>query len=299
MKRGVLYGVGAYVLWGLFPLYWPLLKPAGALEILAHRIMWSLVVVVVVLMVGRNLSRLRKITARQAALLTAAAVLITANWGTFIYGVNGGHTIEVALGYFIIPLINVLFGVIIFRERLRFWQWAAVGLGMAAVVVLTIDYGRLPWIALVLACSFGTYGLFKKLANTPSAESLTVETAVMFLPALTLAVTLQARGDAAVGHHGIGHVALVATAGLVTAVPLLLFNSAAIRLPMSTLGMLQYLAPVLQFVIGLLIQDEQMPTSRWAGFLLVWLALIVLTWDGLRAARRTPPVLEPAPEAVH
>jgi len=299
VKRGVLYGVGAYVLWGLFPLYWPLLKPAGALEILAHRIMWSLVVVVVVLMVGRNLSRLRKITARQAALLTAAAVLITANWGTFIYGVNGGHTIEVALGYFIIPLINVLFGVIIFRERLRFWQWAAVGLGMAAVVVLTIDYGRLPWIALVLACSFGTYGLFKKLANTPSAESLTVETAVMFLPALTLAVTLQARGDAAVGHHGIGHVALVATAGLVTAVPLLLFNSAAIRLPMSTLGMLQYLAPVLQFVIGLLIQDEQMPTSRWAGFLLVWLALIVLTWDGLRAARRTPPVLEPAPEAVH
>ena len=157
----------------------------------------------------------------------------------------------------------------------------------------------MPWIALVLACSFGTYGLFKKLANTPSAESLTVETAVMFLPALTLAVTLQARGDAAVGHHGIGHVALVATAGLVTAVPLLLFNSAAIRLPMSTLGMLQYLAPVLQFVIGLLIQDEQMPTSRWAGFLLVWLALIVLTWDGLRAARRTPPVLEPAPEAVH
>ncbi|QXJ26700.1 EamA family transporter RarD [Actinomadura graeca] len=295
----MLYGAGAYVLWGLFPLYWPLLKPAGAMEILAHRIMWSLVAVAAILAAGRNWSRLRAITWRQAGLLALAAVLVSANWGTFIYAVNSGHTIEGALGYFINPLISVLFGVAVFRERLRFWQWAAVGLGTAAVVLLTVDYGRLPWIALVLACSFGTYGLLKKFANTPSVESLTVETAVMFLPALAVAVTLQVRGDAAVGHHGIGHAALVAGAGLVTAVPLLLFNSAAIRLPLSTIGMLQYLAPILQFLIGLLVQDERMPASRWAGFLLVWLALIALTWDGVRAARRTRPLPEPVPEAVH
>ncbi len=299
MKRGVLYGVGAYGLWGLFPLYWPLLKPAGAVEILVHRIMWSLVAVAAVLAAGRNWSRLRAVTGRQAGLLALAAVMITINWGTFIYAVNSGHTIEGALGYFINPLISVVFGVIIFRERLRFWQWAAVGLGAAAVVVLTIDYGRLPWIALVLACSFGTYGLLKKFANTPSAESLSIETAVMFLPALAVAVGLQMRRDAAFGHHGIGHAALVAAAGLVTAVPLMLFNSAAIRLPLSMIGVLQYMTPLLQFLIGLLIQDEQMPASRWVGFLLVWLALITLTWDGLRAARRARPTLEPVPEAVH
>ncbi|QKW40962.1 EamA family transporter RarD [Actinomadura sp. NAK00032] len=278
-------GVGAYVLWGLFPLYWPLLKPAGAGEILAHRIMWSLVAVGAVLAVRRTWA---KVGRRQMLLLVAAAVVISVNWWTYIYAVNSGRTIEASLGYFINPLISVVFGVVVFRERLRPWQWAAVGLGTIAVVVLTVDYGRPPWIALVLAFAFGVYGLLKKFADMPSAESLAVETAVMFLPALGFVFFLEAQGDAAFGHEGVGNAVLLAGAGVVTAVPLMLFNAAAIRLPMTALGMLQYLAPVLQFAIGFLVQHEEMPPSRWAGFLLVWLALVTLTWEGLSRREAVP-----------
>jgi chloramphenicol-sensitive protein RarD len=285
------FGVGAYALWGLFPLYWPLLKPAGAVEILAHRIMWSLVAVAVVLAVRRTW--VRGLTKRQMWSLVAASVVISVNWGTYIYAVNSGRTIESALGYFINPLISVVFGVVVFRERLRPGQWAAVGLGAVAVVALTVDYGRPPWIALVLALAFGVYGLLKKSAAVPSAESLAVETAVMFLPALVFVVALEGRGEATFGHHGAGNVVLLVGAGIVTAVPLMLFNSAAIRLPLTAVGMLQYLTPVLQFAIGVFVQHEEMPPSRWAGFALVWLALMALTWDGLRAGRR-----EAAPEAV-
>ncbi|MEV4671177.1 MULTISPECIES: EamA family transporter RarD [Actinomadura] len=288
IKRGMAAGVGAYVMWGLFPLYWPLLKPAGAGEILAHRIMWSLVAVGAVLAVRRTWARVGR---RQMLLLVAAAVVISVNWWTYIYAVNSGRTIEASLGYFINPLISVVFGVVVFRERLRPWQWAAVGLGAVAVVVLTVDYGRPPWIALVLAFAFGVYGLLKKFADMPSAESLAVETAVMFLPALGFVFFLEAQRDAAFGHEGVANAVLLAGAGVVTAVPLMLFNSAAIRLPMTALGMLQYLAPVLQFAIGFLVQHEEMPPSRWAGFLLVWLALVTLTWEGL--SRR-----EAVPEAV-
>ncbi|MBA8954010.1 chloramphenicol-sensitive protein RarD [Actinomadura namibiensis] len=291
-RRGMVCGFAAYVLWGLFPLYWPLLKPAGAVEILAHRIMWSLLAVLAILAFLRNWRWIRALTPRRLALLTVAAVIITVNWGTYIYAVNSGHTIEGSLGYFINPLISVLFGVVIFRERLRPWQWAAVGLGTVAVGVLTVDYGRPPWIALVLAFSFGVYGLLKKFANMPSAESLAVETAVLFVPALGFALMLEGGGEAAFGHSGAGHAVLLAGAGVVTAIPLMLFNAAAVRLPLSVIGMLQYLAPVLQFLIGLLVQHEAMPASRWIGFGLVWVALAMLTLDGLRAshrARRTAP----------
>ncbi|URN01720.1 EamA family transporter RarD [Actinomadura madurae] len=287
------FGVAAYVMWGLFPLYWPLLKPAGAVEILAHRIMWSLVAVAAVLAVRRSWRWMRQLGLRQWVLLGLAAAVISVNWGTYIYAVNSGQTVEAALGYFINPLISVVFGVMVFHERLRPWQWTAVGLGTAAVVVLTVDYGRPPWIALMLAFAFGTYGLLKKFANMPSAESLAVETAVMFVPALVFLLFLEGRGDAAFGHHGVGHAVLLVGAGVVTAVPLMLFNASAIRLPMTVIGMLQYLAPVLQFVIGVFIQHEEMPASRWAGFLLVWFALVTLTWDGLRAGRR-----EAVPEAA-
>ncbi|WP_337959773.1 EamA family transporter RarD [Actinomadura pelletieri] len=291
VKRGMAFGAGAYVLWGLFPLYWPLLKPAGAVEILAHRIMWSLIAVVAVLALRRRWGWVRTLTVRQGVLLALAAVVISVNWGTYIYAVNSGKTIESALGYFINPLISVVFGVLIFRERLRTWQWCAVGMGTLAVLVLTVDYGRPPWVALVLAFAFGIYGLLKKFADMPSAEGLAVETAMLFLPTLGFVLVLEGRGDAAFGHHGVGHAVLVALAGVVTAVPLLLFNAAAIRLPLSVIGMLQYLAPMLQFVIGLTVHHEEMPPSRWAGFLLVWVALVMLTWDGLNAARREP-VLE-------
>jgi chloramphenicol-sensitive protein RarD len=293
MRRGVLFGVAAYVMWGLFPLYWPLLKPAGSIEILAHRIIWSLVAVAVILAATRHWRWIRALNARTTAILATAAIAITVNWGIYIYAVNSGHTIEAALGYFINPLVSVLFGVLILRERLRSWQWAAVGTGVAAVVVLAIDYGRLPWIALTLACSFGTYGLLKKFAKTPSAESLTVETTVLFLPAL--AYTIFQPHPTFTG-HGPGHVSLLIGAGVVTAIPLMMFNSSATRVPLTVIGMLQYIAPILQFLIGLVIQHEAMPASRWIGFLLVWAALVILSVDAVRAARkkrRTAPQPEP------
>ncbi|MCW2944596.1 MAG: RarD protein superfamily transporter [Actinoallomurus sp.] len=299
MRRGILFGAGAYITWGLFPLYWPLLKPAGPMEILAHRIIWSLVAVIAILAVTRHWAWIKTLRPKRVALLAVAAVIITVNWGTYIYAVNNGHTIEAALGYFINPLVSVLLGVLVFRERLRAWQWAAIGISVAAVVILAADYGRLPWIALILACSFGTYGLAKKFANTGSAESLTIETTALFVPAL--AYTFFQPHQTFTG-HGASHVALLVGAGVVTAVPLMMFNSAATRVPLTVIGMLQYLAPILQFSIGLLVQHEAMPASRWVGFLLVWGALIILTVDGLRAVRsnrrRGAPLPEPVAEAA-
>jgi chloramphenicol-sensitive protein RarD len=294
-RRGVLYGVGAYVLWGLFPLYWPLLKPAGAIEILAHRIIWSLVVVVAVLSARRQWAWIKQLKIQKISLLAVAAAIITVNWGTYIYAVNTGHTIEAALGYFINPLVSVLLGVIVLRERLRVWQWTAVGIGAIAVVILAVDYGRPPWIALTLACSFGTYGLLKKFAATPSAESLTVETAVLLIPAL--AYVLLQKNPSFTG-HGTGHIALLVGAGVVTAVPLMMFNSAATRVPLTVIGMLQYLAPVLQFLIGLIVQHEEMPASRWIGFLLVWAALGILSVDALKAAHENRRAKAPEPVPV-
>ncbi|MBB3729141.1 EamA family transporter RarD [Nonomuraea dietziae] len=294
-RRGVLYGVAAYVLWGLFPLYWPLLKPSGAIEILAHRMAWSLVAVVAILAVRRHWSWFRQLTRRQLGLLGLAAMLITVNWGTYIYGVNSGHVVESALGYFINPLVSVLFGVILLKERLRTLQWVAVGFGTLAVLVLTIDYGRLPWIALTLAMSFGIYGLVKKKANVGAAESLTVETLVLLAPALAYLVYLEQSGGSTFGDHGPWHALLLAGGGVVTAVPLLFFTASAIRVPLTTIGLLQYIAPILQFLVGVLIVKETMPPSRWAGFAIVWLALAVFTYDSLRSARaRRAAELQPA-----
>jgi chloramphenicol-sensitive protein RarD len=284
-RRGVLYGIAAYSLWGLFPLYWPLLKPSGAVEILAHRMAWSLITVVAILAVRWHWRWIRTLTGRQALLLTLAALIISANWGVFIYAVNTGHVVESALGYFINPLVSVLFGVALFRERLRVWQWVAVGLGTVAVLILTADYGRLPWISLVLAFSFGTYGLVKKTVGVGAAESLAIETLVLLLPALGYLIVLEANGTGTFGHHGVAHALLLAGAGFVTAVPLLFFTAAAIRVPLTVIGLLQYIAPTLQFLCGVLIARETMPPSRWIGFAVVWLALAIFTWDGLRAAR--------------
>jgi chloramphenicol-sensitive protein RarD len=287
----VLYGVACYLLWGLFPLYWPLLEPAGSIEILAHRIVWSLLVVATVLAVTRSWAWIRPLLADRATLarMALAAVLIAVNWATYIWGVNNEHVVETSLGYFINPIVTVLIGVVVLHERLRRVQWAAIGLGTIAVLVLAVDYGRPPWIALTLAFSFGTYGLLKKQvgATVGAVQSLTVETAVLFVPALTFLVVLDARGDGQLGHTGLGHGLLLASAGIATAVPLLFFASAARRIPLSTLGLLQYIAPVLQFLTGVLLYDEPMPASRWVGFVLVWAALAVLTFDGLRQGHRT------------
>ena len=304
-RRGIAYGVACYLLWGLFPLYWPLLEPAGAVEILAHRIVWSLLFVVGVLAVSRSWSWIPPLLHDRPSLarMTLAAVLIAGNWCVYIWAVNNEHVVETSLGYFINPVVTVLIGVLVLRERLRPTQWAAIGLGAVAVVVLTVDYGRPPWIALALAFSFAAYGLLKKQVGVRvgAVQSLTVETAVLFLPALGWLLLLAARGDGQLGPSGSGHGLLLASAGVATAVPLLFFAASARRVPLSLLGMLQYLAPVLQFMTGVLLYDEPMPASRLVGFAVVWAALAVLSFDGLRnyrRVRRQAAHLEPARSAA-
>ena len=294
-RSGLAAAVGAYVLWGLFPLYWPLLEPAAAVEILAHRIVWSLAFLVVVLGATFGFRWLRGIDRRQAALLLLAAVLVTVNWGTFIYAVNSGHVVETSLGYFINPLVTVALAVLVLGERLRRAQLIAVAIASVAVAVLTLDYGRPPWIALVLAFSFGTYGLVKKHADVDGTQSLAIETAFLTPVALGYLVWLGAAGEGTLTSEGAGHVALLAGAGVTTAVPLMLFGAAAIRIPLATIGLLQYIAPVMQFLIGVLVFDEAMPPERLAGFALVWSALMVFAVDAVRAARRGAPAIEVEP----
>jgi chloramphenicol-sensitive protein RarD len=272
----------------LFPLYWPLLEPAGAVEILAQRIVWTFVAVLVLLAVLRSWSWLPQLLRdrRRFGLLAMAAVVITFNWGTYIYGVNSGQVVETSLGYFINPLVTVLLGVVLLGERLRVAQWIAVGIATVAVGVLTVDYGRVPWIALVLAFSFATYGLLKKKANVGAVQSLAVETGVLLLPMTAYLLTLTFTGRSTFGQEGIGHAVLLAGSGVVTAIPLLFFGAAAIRIPLTQLGLLQYLAPTLQLAIGVLLYNEPMPPVRLLGFALVWTALVVFTIDSLASVRR-------------
>ena len=286
-RTGLAYGLGAYLLWGLFPLFFPLLEPAGTVEILAQRMAWSLVVVVILLALTKGFKGVRAVLKQPPRFLrlVGAALLITINWGVYIWGVNSGHVVECSLGYFINPLFTILLGVVVLKERLRRAQWVAVGIGTAAVAVITIDYGRPPWIALTLSVSFGLYGFLKKQAGVGAADSLAVETGVLFLPAVTALLVLQAHGTLAFGHHSVGNTALLASSGLVTAVPLLFFAAATQRLPLSVIGLLQYLTPVLQFLVGVGIRHEQVPFAEFIGFCLVWIALIVLTADGLRNQR--------------
>jgi chloramphenicol-sensitive protein RarD len=286
-RRGFGFGVAAYLLWGLFPLYWPLLEPAGAVEILAHRVAWSLLTMLVVIVASRRLPQFRALLRRHRArnLLTVAAVVIAVNWGTYIWGVNNHRVVETSLGYFINPLVTVLMGVVVLREGLRPWQWAALGIATVAVVGLAVDYGHPPWVALTLAFSFGTYGLAKKQAGVEAVESLTFETMVLVPVALAYLFWLGAAGDSHFLGHGAGHSLLLASTGVVTAVPLLCFGAAAIRVPMTTLGLLQYLAPVLQFLLGVTVLGEHMSGMRWLGFALVWVALVIFTWEAMRFRR--------------
>ncbi|GAA4693020.1 EamA family transporter RarD [Phytohabitans rumicis] len=289
VRKGYLFGLAAYGIWGFFPLYIRLLRPAGPVEILAHRVVWSCVFVALLLTGLRNWRFLRELARHPGKLagITLAALLIAVNWGMYIYGVNSERVVETALGYFITPLGLVLLGVVVLRERLRPAQWAAVGIGSVAVAVLTIDYGRLPYIALSLAVSFGGYSLVKKRLALPAAEGLFVESAVLALPALGYLGWLTWAGESTFGGVSAGHTALLVVAGAATAVPLLLFAGAANRIPLSGVGILQYLAPILQLGCGVLIFHEPMPPARLAGFVLVWLALVIFTVDGLRSARAT------------
>jgi chloramphenicol-sensitive protein RarD len=282
-RRGFLLGAAAYTMWGVFPLYWTLLEPAGAIEILAHRIAWSLVVMLALTFALRRTTQLVAIfrSPRLLGLLTAASVVIGLNWGGFIWGVNHGRVVEVSLGYFINPLVTVLLGVVVLGERLRPLQWAAIGLATLAVVGLTLDYGHPPWVAFLVAGSFGTYGLAKKKANVEAVESLTFETMVLFPVAVGYIVWLTADGSSSFGGNGLDHSLLLASTGLVTAVPLICFGAAAIRVSMTTIGLLQYLAPTIQFILGLVFFHEDMTPVKWFGFGLVWLALAIFTAETL------------------
>ncbi|MEJ7757621.1 MAG: EamA family transporter RarD [Nocardioidaceae bacterium] len=287
-RRGLLLGVGAYLCWGLFPLYWPLLEPAGADEVLAHRIVWSLVFVAVLVSVtGRwRTTRAAVRDRRRVVYLAVGSVAVAVNWGMFIWAVNNGHVIETSLGYFINPLVTILMGVVVLGERLRAVQWSALSLAVLAVAVLAIDYGRPPYIALVLAFSFGTYGLMKKRANIGALEGLAVETAALAPLAVTYLAVSEAGGDTAFGHEGWLNILLLAATGVVTAIPLLLFGGAATRVSLTTVGLLQYITPIMQFLLGLIVFGEDMTSVRWLGFVLVWVALSAITVEAVANRRR-------------
>ena len=288
-RSGFLLGVAAYSIWGLFPLYWPLLEPAGAVEILAHRVVWSTLVMVVLVIVVRRRRDVRAALSspRKALLMTAAAVVIGVNWGLFIWGVNNDHVIETSLGYFINPLVTVLMGVFLLGERLSPTQWAAIAVAAVAVVALTVDYGRPPWLALALAVTFACYGLIKKTARVGAVAGLTVETLVLLPLALAYLGLMSARGSGSFTGHGLGHALLFIGCGVVTAIPLLCFGGAATRISLTTLGLLQYLTPSAQFLLGVLVFAEPMPATRWLGFSLIWAALALFTTESLRQHRLT------------
>jgi chloramphenicol-sensitive protein RarD len=297
-RRGLLFGIAAYGLWGLFPLYWPLLEPAAPLEILAHRIVWSLLFVGLLVWARRRYATVRSalLDRRTRTLLVVASMVIGCNWFLFIWAVNNQHVVETSLGYFINPLVSVALGVVAFGERLRRLQWLAIGIAAAGVLWLTFEYGRPPWISIALALSFGTYGLAKKKANVGAVQSLAVETLVLAPLALGYLVVLETGGGGEFGQNGAWHTALLVGSGVATALPLLCFGAAATRIPLSMVGMLQYLTPTLQFVIGVALYDEPMTPARWVGFVLVWAALAVFTAESLNNRRRQlRAVAEPAP----
>lgn len=285
-RRGTLLGLAAYLIWGAFPLFWPLLEPSGSVEILAHRVVWSLIVVVLLLVVGGSGLRSLPRTARQLKLLCVASVVIAVNWGLYIWGVNHDHVVETSLGYFVNPLITVGLSVVVLGERLRRAQWIAVGVAAAGVIVLTVQAGRPPWIALGLALSFGTYSLVKKIVGVEPAAGLVVETSALAPVALGYLIAIGVTGSGDFTSQGAGHAALLAAAGPVTAIPLLLFAAAAPRVPLSRLGLMQYLTPTIQFLIGVTVRHEPLPAVRLFGFILVWMALAVFTVDSLRVARK-------------
>ncbi|MBK7820771.1 MAG: EamA family transporter RarD [Tessaracoccus sp.] len=301
-RAGLGFGLAAYLLWGLFPLYFLLFARSGALEVVAHRAVWSLVFCAVLLTVLRQWGTLRAALAdRRLSLgLAVAGVLIVVNWLTYVFAVFSGRTLETALGYFINPLAVAGLGIVVLGERLRRLQWFAMAFGVASVLVMVVGYGQMPWIALVLACSFGTYSLVKKVAgrSVGALPGLAIETGAVAPLALGylgwLAVTGQATGAPLSGYG-----ALLATTGILTAVPLLLFASAARRVSMVTIAVLQYIAPIGQFLLGWLVFHEPMPPMRWAGFALVWAAVVVFLVDGILASRRRRPVCPAPPGREH
>jgi chloramphenicol-sensitive protein RarD len=285
-KIGLLFGICAYVLWGAFPLYWPLLEPANPLEIVSHRAVWTLVFCFIVLAATKALKSTLATLKRPkiAAKLFLTSLLISINWLVYIWATNNGHVVEASLGYYINPLIIIGFGVILLKEKMRLLQWAAVIIASIGVLVLTIDYGRLPWIAFALAISWGSYGLIKKQLGLGALEGLAIETFISAFFYLGYLIYIGNQGTGQFGHH-LGLTLLLMSAGAITAIPLLLFNGSATRLPFTTIGLLQYITPTLQFSVGVWIRHEDMPTARWIGFLIIWVALTTLGFDLVKSSR--------------
>lgn len=287
-NKGIWFAAGCYFVWGLFPLYWKLLHSVSPLQIVAHRLIWSLVFLILVIIATRQWRIFRQPLSKRTLLIyLASGALLTVNWLIYIYGVNAGFVVETSLGYFINPLVSVMFGVIFFRERLPVSKWIAIGLAAAGVIYLTVRYGSLPWIALALAFTFGSYGLVKKLSPLGALHGLTLETAAMLLPAVGYLLFTEAQGTGTFGHTTAGITILLILAGVVTAVPLLLFSSAARSIPLSMIGFMQYIAPTLQLFIGIFVFGEPFTHDRLIGFAMIWAATLVFTFGGFYERRRT------------
>jgi len=288
MNKGIWYGIGAYAMWGFFPIYWKLLQHVPALELLGHRIAWSFIFLIIIILISKQWNEFRSlINAKTLRIYLIASLLIGVNWLLYVWAVNAGHIVETSLGYFINPLLSVFLGLIILREKLRWSQWIPIVIAFIGVVYLTFTYGRLPWIALGLAFSFGFYGLVKKLAPLSSVFGLTLETGILFIPALVYLGIHEADGTASFLHTGITADLLMIGAGVVTTIPLLMFASAAKQIPLTMIGVLQYLAPTIQFLIGVFIYKEAFDTTRLIGFSIVWLALIIFWVENFMANRAT------------
>lgn len=284
-KLGLLFGISAYAIWGLFPLYWPLLKPSGPVEIVANRSVWTLLVCFIALALlhqfGATLALMKN--AKILLKLALTSVLISINWLVYIWGVNHGHVVECALGYYINPLIIIAFGVLLLKERMRRLQWVSVGIAIVGVLVLTIDYGRPPWIALALALSWGSYGVLKKQLSIPALQGLAIETLISLPFYAGYMIVIAGKGKSHFG-DSFGLTALLIGAGIVTAIPLLLFNGSGNRLPFTIIGLLQYITPTLQFLIGVVVRHEKMSVASWIGFFIIWGALVALGIDLVKSS---------------
>ena len=286
MNKGIWYGIGAYAMWGFFPIYWKLLQHVPAVELLGHRIAWSFIFLIIIILISKQWNEFRSlINAKTFRIYLIASLLIGVNWLLYVWAVNAGHIVETSLGYFINPLLSVLMGVIILREKLRITQWIPIVIAFIGVIYLTITFGRLPWIALGLAFSFGFYGLTKKLAPLSSVFGLTLETGILLIPALFYLSFRQADSTGAFLHTGLTADLLMIGAGVVTSIPLLMFASAAKQIPLTMIGVLQYLAPTIQFLIGVFVYKEDFDTTRLIGFSIVWLALIIFWVENFMASR--------------
>ena len=289
--KGIGYAIAAYVLWGLLPIYWKLLQAVDPMEILMHRMVWSLVFLVAVLSVYKRWDWLKPVLHERKTLILygAASLLLATNWGIYIWAVHADYIVETSLGYYITPLINVVMGMLLFKEKLRVGQWVAIGIALCGVLYLTFNYGQFPWIGLVLATSFGIYGVLKKQAPLGAFEGLSLETAVMFVPAVIYIGVLQVNHEGALGQVDMQTHVLLLLAGVATAIPLLFFAAAARRIPLSWIGILQYISPSLAMVLGVLVYNEPFGPARQIGFILIWMALIVFSAENVMYMRRSRP----------